>query len=55
MKIYTGPVFEMAHTQFDTISDHLEIAADERDPIFYPKRALTVSCQIHRDDGSTAV
>ena len=55
MTIYTGPVFEMARTQFDTISDHLDIAADERDRIFYPKRALTVSCPIHRDDGSTAV
>ena len=55
MTIYTGPVFEMARTQFDTISDYLDIAADERDRIFYPKRALTVSCPIHRDDGSTAV
>ncbi len=55
MSIYTGPVFEMARTQFHRIADHLEIAADERDRLLYPKRAVAVSCPIHRDDGSTAV
>src|SRR5580698_1489022 len=55
MSIYTGPVFEMARTQFVRIADHLEIPTDERDRLFYPKRAITVSCPIHRDDGSTAV
>ena len=55
MTVYTGPVFEMARKQFNIIADHLNIPTDERDRIFYPKRALTVSCPIHRDDGSTAV
>jgi glutamate dehydrogenase (NAD(P)+) len=53
--IYTGPVFEMARRQFDHVADHLDIGADERQRIFIPKRAITVSCPIHRDDGSVAV
>ncbi len=55
MNIYTGPVFDMARTQFHRIADHLEIPADERDRLLYPKRAVVVSCPIHRDDGTTAV
>ncbi len=55
MSIYTGPVFEMARTQFHRIADHLAIPADERDRLLYPKRAIAVSCPIHRDDGTTAV
>jgi glutamate dehydrogenase (NAD(P)+) len=53
--IYTGPVFEMARRQFDQVADHLDIEADERQRIFLPKRAIAVSCPIHRDDGSVAV
>jgi glutamate dehydrogenase (NAD(P)+) len=55
MTIYTGPVFEMARTQFHRIADHLEIPTDERDRLLYPKRAVAVSCPVHRDDGTTAV
>jgi glutamate dehydrogenase (NAD(P)+) len=55
MTIYTGPVFEMACQQFAVIADHLEIPHAERDRILYPKRAITVSCPIHADDGSTVV
>jgi glutamate dehydrogenase (NAD(P)+) len=55
MTIYTGPVFDMARVQFHRIADHLDIPADERDRLLYPKRAITVSCPIHRDDGRTAV
>ncbi len=55
MSIYGGPVFEMARSQFVTISDYLGIPEDERDRLLYPKRSVTVSCPIHRDDGSTAV
>jgi glutamate dehydrogenase (NAD(P)+) len=55
MTIYTGPVFEMARTQFNIIADHLDIPADERERLLYPKRALAVSCPIHRDDGTMAV
>jgi glutamate dehydrogenase (NAD(P)+) len=55
MTIYSGPVFEMARQQFQVIADYLEIPEDERDRLLYPKRAVTVSCPIHRDDGRTAV
>jgi glutamate dehydrogenase (NAD(P)+) len=55
MSIYTGPVFDMARTQFHRIADYLEIAIDDRDRLLYPKRAIAVSCPIHRDDGSTTV
>ncbi len=55
MSIYTGPVFEMARTQFGTVADFLEIPADERDRLLYPKRAITVSVPIHMDDGRTVV
>ena len=37
------------------IADHLEIPHDERDRLLYPKRAIAVSCPIHRDDGKIAV
>ncbi len=55
MTIYTGPVFEMARTQFNVIADHLGIGEDERERLLYPKRAIAVSCPIHREDGRLAV
>ncbi len=55
MSIYSGPVFDMARQQFQVIADHLGIPEDERDRLLYPKRSITVSCPIHRDDGTTAV
>ena len=55
MTIYAGPVFDMAKRQFEAIADRIEIPHDERDRLLYPKRAIAVSCPIHRDDGSTAV
>ncbi len=55
MSVYTGPVFEMAARQFETIADHIEIPHDERARLLYPKRAVTVACPIHRDDGRVAV
>ncbi|MGH7212100.1 MAG: Glu/Leu/Phe/Val dehydrogenase dimerization domain-containing protein, partial [Acetobacteraceae bacterium] len=55
MSIYTGPVFEMARTQFGVIADYLEIPVDERDRLLYPKRGITVSCPIHMEDGRVAV
>ena len=53
--IYSGQVFDMCKRQFERIADHLDMPWDERDRIFYPKRAITVSCPIHRDDGSVSV
>ena len=55
MTIYGGPVFEMAQNQFETIADYIELPQDERARLLYPKRAITVACPIHLDDGSTAV
>jgi glutamate dehydrogenase (NAD(P)+) len=55
MSIYTGPVFDMARRQFTVIADHIGVPEDERDRLLYPKRAVAVSCPIHRDDGTTAV
>ena len=55
MTVYSGPVFEMAANQFNVIANHLEIPMDERDRILMPKRAIAVSCPIHRDDGTVAV
>jgi glutamate dehydrogenase (NAD(P)+) len=52
---YSGLVFEMARQQFVSVADHLNIPSDERQRIFMPKRAIIVSCPIHRDDGSTEV
>ena len=52
MTVYSGPVFEMARQQFTAVADHLAIPEDERDRILMPKRAIVVSCPIHRDDGT---
>ncbi len=55
MTVYSGPVFDMAVNQFGVIANHLEIPMDERDRILMPKRSVTISCPIHRDDGTVAV
>ena len=55
MTVYSGPVFDMAVNQFAVIADHLSIAIDERDRLLLPKRAITISCPIHRDNGTIAV
>lgn len=55
MTVYSGPVFDMAVNQFGVIANHLSIPMDERDRLLMPKRAVTVSCPIHRDDGTVAV
>ncbi|HVX78922.1 MAG TPA: Glu/Leu/Phe/Val dehydrogenase [Bradyrhizobium sp.] len=55
MTVYSGPVFDMAVKQFGVIANYLEIPMDERDRLLLPKRAITVSCPIHRDDGTVAV
>lgn len=49
--VYSGPVFDMVRRQFNDVADHLSVPKDERDRLLYPKRAITVSCPIHRDDG----
>lgn len=54
-RLYGGPVFEMAKSQFEEVADHLGIPTDERSRLLFPKRAIAVSVPIHRDDGSTEV
>lgn len=55
MTVYSGPVFGMAVKQFEIIADHLSIPLDERDRLLLPKRSVTVSCPIRRDDQSVVV
>ena len=43
--IYTGPVFEMARSQFHSVADFLEIPEGQRDRLLYPKRAITSGCR----------
>jgi glutamate dehydrogenase (NAD(P)+) len=45
----------MACRQFDLVADYLQIPADDRDRLKYPKRSISVAIPIHRDDGSTQV
>jgi glutamate dehydrogenase (NAD(P)+) len=45
----------MACQQFDLVADRLQIPANERDRLKYPKRSMTVALPIHRDDGSIEV
>lgn len=55
MTVYTGPVFEMTVKQFEVIANYLGIPDDVRPRLLLPERSVTVSCPIHRDDGTTAV
>ena len=45
----------MACQQFDLVADYLQIPADDRERLRYPKRSISVAIPIHRDDGSTHV
>jgi len=45
----------MACQQFDLVADYLQIPADDRDRLKYPKRSVAVAIPIHCDDGSTRV
>src|SRR4051812_6538651 len=45
----------MACQQFDLVAEYLQIPANERDRLKYPKRSLSVALPIHCDDGSTKV
>ena len=55
MNVYDHPTFRMACQQFDLVADYLQIPADDRDRLKYPKRSISVAIPIHRDDGSTQV
>jgi glutamate dehydrogenase (NAD(P)+) len=55
MHVYDHPTFHMACQQFDLVADRLDIPANERDRLKYPKRALTVAVPVRRDDGKVEV
>ena len=55
LSFYSGHVFEQACKQFDRAADVLELADTERERTKYPKRCVTVSMPIRRDDGSVHV
>jgi glutamate dehydrogenase (NAD(P)+) len=55
MDMYTGPFFEQARQNFAVIADYLEIPLHQRDRLLLPKRAIMVSCPVHRDDGTESV
>ena len=55
MDIYDHPTFQMACQQFDLVADHLDIPANERGRLKYPKRSMTVALPVRRDDGTTQV
>lgn len=55
VNVYDHPTFRMACDQLDVVADYLQIPADERDRLKYPKRSVTVAVPIHRDNGRVEV
>ncbi|MEO7932301.1 MAG: Glu/Leu/Phe/Val dehydrogenase [Chthoniobacterales bacterium] len=53
--IYQDPTFDMAAEQFRIIADFLNLDAEARARMIYPKRSLIVTLPIHMDDGRTEV
>ena len=51
-QVYDSPVFRMACQQFDLVADFLDIPASARDRLKFPKRSVSVSMPVRRDDGS---
>lgn len=52
---YDHPTFRMACRQFDLVADFLEIPEGERDRVKLPKRSVSVTVPVHRDDGRMEV
>jgi glutamate dehydrogenase (NAD(P)+) len=53
--LLANPVFAMAAEQFDQVADFLNLSEDLRERCKWPKRFITVTVPIRRDDGSTEV
>ena len=51
-QVYDSPVFRMACQQFDLVADFLDIPTSARDRLKFPKRSVSVSMPVRRDDGS---
>ena len=54
-ELLRNPVFAMAAEQFDQVADFLGLTDDLRERTKWPKRLITVTVPIRRDDGSTTV
>ncbi len=54
-ELLNNPVFAMAAEQFDRVADFLQLPDDLRERCKWPKRLITVTVPIRRDDGSTVV
>lgn len=50
-----NPVFAMAAEQFDHVADFLNLTDDLRERCKWPKRLITVTVPIRRDDGTTEI
>ena len=53
--LLNNPVFKMAVEQFDQVADFLNLSADLRERCKWPKRFITVTVPIRRDDGTTEI
>ena len=54
-QLLENPVFKMAAEQFDRTADFLKLSNDVRERCKWPKRLLTVSIPVKRDNGETEV
>lgn len=54
-ELLANPVFAMAVSQFDRVADFLKLPADIRERCKWPKRIITVTVPVRRDDGTTEV
>lgn len=55
MDVYDHPTFRMACQQLDLVADRLELSANDRARIKYPKRSMTVALPIQLDNGTMQV
>ena len=51
--IYSDHTFQMACDQFDLIADYLNIPANLRSRLLYPKRSVSVAVPVRMDNGTT--
>lgn len=54
-ELLANPVFAMAVSQFDRVADFLNLSEEIRERCKWPKRIITVTVPIRRDDGTTEV
>lgn len=54
-ELLKNPVFSMAVSQFERVADFLDLSPDIRERCKWPKRIISVTVPIRRDDGTTEV